>query len=234
MDMVEEHRVSHNQIPPSVLAAALDDDAQTILDWLGSPVDEDKLKFVRLGATILHMTVCGKNKELASLLLQNGADVDAFDFHGSTPILQALKSSLTLANEIVILLYEWGASLQHHVPGEQGALADEFLQTLPIFHNELVKRRCEIINLNQRKDLNGQTCIVEKYIGKKNRYKVTTEHAQETFLVGPENLKQRDRTPEDPGYYVTFEDGEYKRHTFASNEVCQEFVRNLTAGRECD
>ena len=58
-----------------------------------------------------------------------------------------------------------------------------------MFHNELVKRRCEIMNLNHRKDLIGQTCIVEKYIAKKDRYKVTTEHAHETFLVGRDNLK---------------------------------------------
>ena len=56
---------------------------------------------------------------------------------------------------------------------------------------------------------------------------MTTEHTHETFLVGPDNLKRRDRTPEDPGYYVTFEGGEFERHTFASNEECQEFVRSL-------
>ena len=103
-----------------------------------------------------------------------------------------------------------------------------------MFHNELVKRRCEIINLNQRKDLIGQTCIVEKYIAKKDRYKVTTEHAHETFLFGRDNLKRRDRTPDDHGYYVKFEDGKYKRHTFASNEECQEFARSLRAGQEAD
>ena len=109
---------------------------------------------------------------------------------------------------------------------------DALLATTPMFHNELVKRRCEIINLNHRKDLIGQTCIVEKYIAKKDRYKVTTEHTGETFLVGPDNLKRRDRTPDDPGYYVTFEEGEYKRHTFASNEECQEFVRSVRACQE--
>ena len=102
---------------------------------------------------------------------------------------------------------------------------DRILQYLPMFHNELVKRRCEIVNLNHREDLIGQTCIVEKYIARKDRYKVTTEHAHETFLVGRDNLKRRDRTPDDPGHYVIFEGGEYKRHDFASNEECQEFAR---------
>ena len=62
--------------------------------------------------------------------------------------------------------------------------------------------------------------------------KVTTEHTHETFLVGRNNLERRDRTPDDPGYYVTFGDGEYKRHTFASNEECQEFLRSFRSGRE--
>ena len=109
---------------------------------------------------------------------------------------------------------------------------DAIIATTPMFQNELVKRRCEIVNLNKRKDLIGQTCVVEKYIAKKDRYKVTTEHANETFLVGRDNLKRRDRTPNDPGYYITFEGGEYKRHAFASNEECQEFVRSLRSGEE--
>ena len=79
----------------------------------------------------------------------------------------ALKKSPGFANETVTLLYEWGASLQHHVPGRKGACWNELLATTPMFYNKLVKRRCEIINLNQRKDLIGQTCIVEKYIAEK-------------------------------------------------------------------
>ena len=165
VDMVKEHTDSQNQIPQKVSVAAIDNDDQTILDWLGSPVDEDKLTSVRMGATILHMTVCGKNKELTSFLLQHGADVDAFDCQGSTAILHALKKSGGLLNEIVTLLYEWGASLKHHLPGKKGALTDIIFGTTPMFKNELVKRRCEIINLNQRKDLIGQTCIVEKFTG---------------------------------------------------------------------
>ena len=139
-----------------------------------------------------------------------------------------------------MLLYEWGASLEHKLPRDQistgpfGEFMDELLAITPMFQNELVWRRCEIVSLNQRKDLIGQTCLVEKYIARKNRYKVTTEHTRETFLVGRDNLVRRDRTPDDPGYYVTFEDGEYKCHTFASNEECQEFVRNLRSDQDAE
>ena len=229
--MLQEYRDSQIHMPESVQVAMSVNDAQTILDWLGSPVDEGKVASEAVGGlTMLVITAVRGYKELASLLLQHGAAVDVYDSLGGTPILQCLRKSEGFVNETVTLLYEWGASLEHHMPGEMGSLADELCATTPMFKNELVKRRCELINLHQRKDLSGQTCLVEKYIAKKNRYKVTTEHAHETFLVGRDNLERRDRSPDDPGYYVTFEGGEYKRHTFASNEECQDFVRNLRSG----
>ncbi|EJK46091.1 hypothetical protein THAOC_35267 [Thalassiosira oceanica] len=234
VDMVQEYHDSPNLLPNVITEAAGKNDAQTILDWLGSPVDEGKLTFVCLGVTILHIAALRGHKELATLLLQHGAAVDVFDSDGLPPIVRVLmkhvKESRGIVDETVTLLYEWGASLEHHLPGRRGAIVDAFLQALPMFLDKLVRRRCEIINLNQRRDLIGQTCIVEKYIAKKDRYKVTTEHAHETFLVGRDNLKRRDRTPDDPGYYITFEDGECKRHTFASNGECQEFVRSLKSG----
>ena len=228
-DMIDEYRAwaSDIELPNAIWDAASNNDATTVFDWLGSPVDDSKLKYSRMGMTLLHVVVIEGHKELASLLLQNGAAVNVYDSMGLSPLLRAFRKSRGLVNEIVSLLYEWGASFEHHLPSEPGAAWDRHFQSLPMFHDEFVKRRCEIVNLNQRKDLIGQTCIVEKYIAKKDRYKVTTEHAHETFLVGRDNLKRRDRTPDDPGHYVTFEDGEYRRRNFASNEECQEFVGNL-------
>ncbi|EJK46967.1 hypothetical protein THAOC_34345 [Thalassiosira oceanica] len=228
-DMVQEYRDSQNLIPEAIADSLQYGDSQGVLDWLGSPVDAGKLNCVYYGeATMLHITAMDRNTELATLLLQYGADIDAYDATGATSILKALRESGGIVNETVTLLYEWGASLEHHLTGEDGAKTNELLiAPTPMFQNGLVRRRCEIVELDLRKDLIGQTCIVEKYIAKKDRYKVTTEHARETFLVGRDNLKRRDRTPEDPGYYVTFEDWVYKRHTFESNEECQEFVRSL-------
>ncbi|EJK57889.1 hypothetical protein THAOC_22027, partial [Thalassiosira oceanica] len=217
-DMVDEYRNSIIELPYAITTAAGKNDAQTVLYWLGSPVDEGKLTSSVLGMTLLRMTALGGHKELSSLLLQYGAAVDVYDAKGATPIALALEESLGLVNEIVTLLYEWGASLEHHLTGEVGAIWDVNLQSLPMFHNEFVKRRCD----HQPEPTQGS-----------HRPDVTTEHAHETFLVGRDNLKRRDRTPDDPGYYVTFEDGEYKCHTFSSNEECQEFVRNLrSSGRE--
>ncbi|EJK50119.1 hypothetical protein THAOC_30943 [Thalassiosira oceanica] len=231
-NMVQEYRDSQNLMPDLIADALVNEDTQDILDWLGSPVDAGKLNCVYIGeATMLHITAMNRNTELASLLLQYGADINAYDAKGGTAIIIALQQSRGIVDETVTLLYEWGASLEHHLPGEVGAKANEFfVAPTPMFQNGLVRRRCEIVELDRRRDLIGQTCIVEKYIARKDRYKVTTEHARETFLVGRDNLKRRDRTPDDPGYYVTFEDGEYKRHTFESNGECQEFVRNLRSG----
>ena len=202
IDMVKEHRARASDIefPRYIWRAAKDNDAKTVFDWLGSSVDEGRLTSSKFGLTLLHFASLRGHTELASLLLQNGAVMDVYDTNGLPPILQVLKKSYVLVNELVALLYEWGASLEHHVPGDAGAVWDRNLQSLPIFHDEFVKRRCEIVNLNQRKGLIRQTCIVEKYIARKERYKVTTENARETFLVGRDNLKRRDRTPDDPGY----------------------------------
>ena len=42
-DMLREYRDSQNLIPAFIVTAIREDDAQTILDWLGSPVDGGKL-----------------------------------------------------------------------------------------------------------------------------------------------------------------------------------------------
>ena len=47
-------------------------------------------------------------------------------------------------------------------------------------------------------------------------------------LVGPENLKRRDRTPDDCGYYISYENGRTTRRDFASKEECQAFVASLS------
>ena len=76
----------------------------------------------------------------------------------------------------------------------------------------------------------GKTCVVEKHLPDKGRYKVLFEASKEVGLVGPENLKRRDRTPDDCGYYIEYKNGKTKRHEFASNEECEAFVASLTKG----
>ena len=78
-----------------------------------------------------------------------------------------------------------------------------------------------MINLPNHPQLNGKACVVEKYITKKNKYKIIFEGSGNAALVGPNNLKRRDRTPLDCGYYITFKNGKMSRHEFATKEECQ-------------
>ena len=48
--------------------------------------------------------------------------------------------------------------------------------------------------------------------------------SKEVLVISAENLKRRDRTPQDCGYYVEFKNGRTTRHDFDSNEDCEAFV----------
>ena len=70
--------------------------------------------------------------------------------------------------------------------------------------------------------------MVEKHLPDKGRYKVVFEASKEAGLICPQNLKRRDRTPYDCGYYIIFKNGRTTRHEFTSKEECQAFVSSLT------
>ena len=141
------------------------------------------------------------------------------------------------------LLLEWGVEftmpescqLQH-----QGKTAKFlFISTaLGIGNTDLVNlilsefggRRCEVINLPNHPQLNGKTCVVERYIAKKDKYKIIFEGSGNAALVGPNNLKRRDRTPLDCGYYISFKNGKMSRLEFAAKEECRAYVSSLHGG----
>ena len=47
------------------------------------------------------------------------------------------------------------------------------------------------------------------------------------LVLSPDNLKRRDRTPQDCGYYIEFKNGRTIRHDFDSSEDCHAFVATL-------
>ena len=49
------------------------------------------------------------------------------------------------------------------------------------------------------------------------------------MLISPDNLKRRDRTSQDCGYYIEFKNGRTIRHDFDSSEDCQAFVAALNS-----
>ena len=99
--------------------------------------------------------------------------------------------------------------------------------------SELEGRRCEIINLASRPELNGRTCVADEYLPDSNQYKVTLENkAKDVLVLGPQNPKRRDRTPQDCGYYIEFRNGRTVRHDFDSSEDCQAFVAALSRDQQ--
>ncbi|EJK60662.1 hypothetical protein THAOC_18944, partial [Thalassiosira oceanica] len=100
-----------------------------------------------------------------------------------------------------------------------------------LMSSELGGRRCEIVSApNNRDDLVGKTCVVEEYVKISDQYKVRMEFTNEELLLGVGNLKRRDRTPQDPGYYVECKNNRLIRRDFKSNEECQAFIASLGEG----
>ena len=45
--------------------------------------------------------------------------------------------------------------------------------------------------------------------------------------MGHDNLKRRDRTPTDCGYYISYENGSMVRRDFVTKEDCEAYVTSL-------
>ena len=237
------------ELPKYIYDAVHTNDIKRIVKWLGSPVDMKRLNARypgHLNATLVHAAVYIRTHkhDLLSILLQYGADVNAMDAKGFNALMLATKFSFEQAK----VLLEWGAeisfprNLLKHIHEEGSFLdlsseKDAFIRMAneALGENKLTKlissefggRRCEVINLPNHPQLNGKTCVVEKYIAKKDKYKIKFEGSGNAALVGPNNLKRRDRTPLDCGYYITFKKGRMSRREFATKEECQAYVTSL-------
>jgi len=226
------------ELPKYIFDALTKKNIKRVLKWLGTPVDMNRLNARYPGhvnATLVHLAVDTDQSDLLSILLQYGADVNSFDAAGCSPLVFATKAGLDQAK----ILLEWGAEISlprdvvlHSVPDSR----DAFIQTCIMCDNikmanlissEFGGRRCEVINLPNHPQLNGKACVVEKYITKKDKYKIIFEGSDNAALVGPNNLKRRDRAPLDCGYYITFKNGKMSRRDFATKEECQAYVSSL-------
>lgn len=65
-------------------------------------------------------------------------------------------------------------------------------------------RRCEILGLQRRSDLNGLAGVAGKYSPDSDRYAFVVKQTKEHVLVKTANLKRRDRTPLDPGVFLKY------------------------------
>jgi len=237
------------EIPDYIFKALKKNNIKRVMKWLGSPIDQNKLSARYPGhvnSTLVHLAVHTANSDLLSILLQYGADVNTLDANGWNPIIcvnTKMKNSGVGLEQAKILL-EWGVEIslprkflhtQANI-GLSGRNREAFMLSILDYGNtklanlissEFGGRRCEVINLPNHPQLNGKACVVEKYIAKKDKYKIIFEGSGNAALVGPNNLKRRDRTPLDCGYYVSFRNGRMSRREFATKEECHAYVSSL-------
>ena len=235
-------------LPTDIVEALAENDIQKVLDWLGPrPIDRRRLNAKNpkmMDFTLMHCAVNCTNSDWLSILLQLGADVDPVAATGGTPLGMCLMDSYTQARLSVRVidyyaqarvLLEWGAEILNCA---LYASKDDFIKRTiecgniklaEVMNSEFGGRRCEIVNLPKRPDLVGKTCVVEKYLPNKGKYKVVFEASNEAGLVGPQNFKRCDRTPpSDNSYcYIAHENGRSTLHSFDSVEERQAFVASL-------
>ena len=215
---------------------------KTVLKWIHANDAEDRVNATcgieKMCAPLLKIAASHKQLALMALILQLGADVDLRSIQNNTPMalmINPLDEAGTV-NVAVRLLLSWGANFFPETVGSRAELvsgAREYgkHELANLLESELGGRRCEIVDLTSRPELNGKTCVADEYIPDSNQYKVTLEtKSKEVMVLSPSNLKRRDRTPQDCGYYIQFKNGRTIRHDFDSSEDCQAFVAALNKG----
>ena len=167
-------------LPPYICDAVVANDIQKVLSWLGPlPVDKQRIKAENpdwMDYTLVDYAVISENSDLLSILLQLGADVDPVHANGDTPLAVVSYKPKYYAQGRLLL--EWGAELSNcacYCSNDKFielVLKNGNIKLANLMKSEFGGRRCEIINLSKRPDLVGKTCVVEKSMPEKGRYKV--------------------------------------------------------------
>ncbi|EJK63194.1 hypothetical protein THAOC_16165 [Thalassiosira oceanica] len=224
--VLEDDRQRAVVMPDYIHKASQRGDIKSVLKWINANRTEDRVNATtsvdKMRMPILFLATRSDSLTLMTLLLQLGADADSRSSNGITAI-EVLFSDATFEERCI---YEWRHRLSIAREWGYHKLAD-------LFESELGGRRCEIVNHSSRPELNGKTCVADEYLPDSNQYKVTLEtKSKDVLVLNPANLKRRDRTPQDCGYYVEFKNGRTIRHDFDSNEDCQAFVVALNNNGE--
>ena len=222
-------------LPFYAFKAAYKGNIRTALQWLGKGDIKERVnaKCEDAGnAGLLYVAATTNQYDFMSYLLLHGVDVNILESTGASVLAIVCSDDDNL--EIISLLLSWGAELFED--GKQMSKEEKLIMCLSISRGgntstavrvspELGGRRCEIVSTpNTRVDLVGKTCVVDEYTTESEQYKVTMEFTNEVLLLGTDNLKWRDRTPPDPGYYVECKNNRLICRDFESNEECQAFV----------
>ncbi|EJK63662.1 hypothetical protein THAOC_15668 [Thalassiosira oceanica] len=230
-------------MPGYIREATVKGDIKSVLRWINLNRTEDRVnatsKAEKLGVSALQLAAISIQPALVTLLLQLGADIDQRNNEGYTAIGLVLHSPIASSegtNEMTRLLLSWGASFFSEGDCSKRkcvavARSDSKHVVADLLDSELGGRRSEIVNLSPRPELNGKTCVADEYLPGSNQYRVTLEtKSKEALILDPENLRRRDRTPQDCGYYIGFRNGRTIRHDFDLNEDCQAFISALERG----
>ncbi|EJK65264.1 hypothetical protein THAOC_13896, partial [Thalassiosira oceanica] len=226
-------------LPKYVGRAVCGGDFRTVLPWLnkGNLKERVNAKFDVAGNMgLLCFAALYRQHDLMSYLLLKGADVNILDAAGCSVLTPCCRAEDNPSKPVRLLL-GWGA--ENVVKGERFsqerklALRHEIsakghVKIASLLSSELGGRRCEIVSAPKtRDDLVGKTCVAEEYIEISDQYKIRMEFTNEELLLGVGNLKRRDRTPQDPGYYVECKNNRLIRRDFKSNQECQAFIASL-------
>ena len=198
--------------------------------------------YTKASRTLLHEAAYNCNLHLMRFLLQYGATVDPVDAMQVTPLSDACsmignnkqheRAQIQFPHaSVALLLLEWGSNknIRVHQNGKSPLeLCEEehHKQLVNLLGSKLGGRRCMIVGLKSRSDLNDKICVVVKYFKKTGRYDVrVSEHPNmlirgssgnrnenddvikedECINVKSSNLIRRDRTPIDPGVVAIFD-----------------------------
>ena len=245
--VLEDNRKPAVTMPGFIVEAIVKGNIKSVLKWINANRTEDRANATTgaemMFAPALTMACMGKDLILMTLLLQLGANVDIRDSQGTTAIFAVCGrvmfgrlGSAEDTNKGVRLLLSWGANFfpDHECSREDCISTARIMgahKVAELVKSELGGRRCEIFNLTSRPELNGETCVADEYLPDSNQYKVTLEtKSKEVVVISPDNLKRRNRTPQDCGYYIEFKNGRTIRHDFDSSDDCQAFVAALNRG----
>ncbi|EJK66249.1 hypothetical protein THAOC_12844 [Thalassiosira oceanica] len=234
-----EYDTDFVDLPEYVVAAFRNGNLRAVLQWLskGNLKEKVNAKWEDGGNPgLLFYAVMKKQLDMMSHLLLNGADVNILNVGDAS----VLTSSCYLADnplKAVRLLLSWGAELIVNGEPATKELKLDFrhrivtkghVEISNLISSELGGRRCEIVSAPKtRDDLVGKTCVAEEYVEISDQYRVTMEFTNEVLLLDANKLKRRDRTPQDPGYYVECKNNRLTRRDFKSNEDCQAFIASL-------
>jgi len=247
--VLEEETTEQDVVMPGYIAHKRD--LKTFMRWFdaANPAKLDRANArlpdgMRSIPLLTFAIMMPSNIDLMRFLMQRGADVNKRSASGATPLSavcemgDSVNSALdhNQALEAAKLLLSWGANYVDD-PSSMGskqccilrAQAQRNNELVSILQSELCGRRCELVDLSSpQSELNGRTCVVEEYIKTSNQYVVTVEgRKEEMIFVSPDNLKRRDRTRDDCGYYIEFKNGRFIRNDFDSKDEYQAFLSSM-------